>query len=72
MRSDNSSPLTNHHFNEADEDGGNWQAKHDRLHPQQEIAKLVVVLCRVEPIREREKDERRPKQPPHASQTLPG
>jgi hypothetical protein len=71
LRSDNSSPLTNHHFNEADEDGRNWQAKHDRLRPHQEIAKLVVVLCWVEPVRQREDDEGRPKQPPQTSQTEP-
>src|SRR5262245_3490869 len=71
LRSDNSRPLAHHHFDKADEYGRNRQAKHDRLHPQQEVAKLVVVLCWVEPVRQCEDDEGRPKQPPQTSQTEP-
>src|SRR5262245_16946322 len=64
MCSDNSRPLAHHHFDEADEYGRNRQAKHDRLHPQQQVSKLIVVVCRIEPVHQREDDESCPKQPP--------
>ena len=45
MRSENSRPLAHHHFDETDEYSRNRQAKHDCLHPQQQVPKLIVVLC---------------------------
>src|SRR5215831_356902 len=63
--------LAHHHLQEADEDGCDRERVHHHLRREQEMAELVVVALRIEPIEQRIAEEGRPKQPPQASKSVP-
>src|SRR5262245_39375639 len=70
-RSQDPGLLAHHHLQEADEDGCNRERVHHHLGREQEMAELVVVALRIEPIKQRITEEGRPKQPPQASKSMP-